>query len=296
MSDQPPLKAMLAFDAAMQSNSFAIAAKNLSVTPGAISQQIQKLEDWLGCPLFIRETRQIRPTAEAIAYWAVVQPALASIQRASHTLRHQQSNEVWLSLPPTLAAKWFAPRMTDLLSSHPEISLHLLASTTLVDFNRETIDLAIRYFDGNDAALDATLLFTDEARLYCSPSYCARLGLKEAAHLLHATLLHSTLHPHWPAWLEQFAGIAPSQSDTLPGLYFNQTLLAIEAAKHSRGVVLCSALLVEEEVRQGQLIEPFPYALPLSQAYYLVHTHQQALRPATKILKKWLMEIAEGNG
>ena len=59
-----------------------LAAQALHVTPGAVGQQISKLEAWLGAPLFVRGVRQIEPTAEAQHYWAVVQPALARIQQA----------------------------------------------------------------------------------------------------------------------------------------------------------------------------------------------------------------------
>lgn len=293
MSNYPPMKTLLAFDAAMQHNSFALAARDLHVTPGAISQQIQRLEEWLGCSMFIRETRQIRPTAEAINYWASVQPALAVIKQASHTLRHRKSNEVWLSLPPTFAAKWFAPRMADLIGRHPQLSLHLQASSALVDFEREHIDLAIRYFDGSDMALDASLLFHDEAHLYCAPSYAEELRLCHPSDLARTTLLHTTLHPHWTAWLQRFAHMNEADIACLPGLYFNQTLLAIEAAKHGRGVMLSSPLLVQQDCQQGLLVEPFTCALPLPQSYYLVHPHKTELRPAVQQLKSWLQTMAD---
>ena len=137
-----PLKAIAVFDAVMQHQSFAIAAQQLHVTPGAVGQQIQKLEAWLGAPLFVRTVRQIEPTAEAQQLWAEVQPALARIQQASEQLRLRQSSEVWLSMPPVLAAKWFAPRMAAFLQARPDVSLHLSASADVVDFDRDRVDLA----------------------------------------------------------------------------------------------------------------------------------------------------------
>lgn len=62
------MKALLAFDAAMKHNAFSEAARELNVTPGAIGQQINKLEEWLGTPLFIRSVRQIQPTLAALNY------------------------------------------------------------------------------------------------------------------------------------------------------------------------------------------------------------------------------------
>lgn len=64
----PPLNALVAFDAAMRARSFARAAGALSLTPGAIGQQIRKLEEWLNMPLFVRRVREVQPTTEGLAY------------------------------------------------------------------------------------------------------------------------------------------------------------------------------------------------------------------------------------
>lgn len=50
----PPLKALLAFEAASRHGSFSRAAEELGVTPSAISHHIQKLEDFLGVQVFSR--------------------------------------------------------------------------------------------------------------------------------------------------------------------------------------------------------------------------------------------------
>ena len=61
MSAYPPLKALIVLDTAMRTRSFSLAAEELCVTPGAVGQQIQKLEEWLGILLFTRQIRQVVP-------------------------------------------------------------------------------------------------------------------------------------------------------------------------------------------------------------------------------------------
>jgi LysR family glycine cleavage system transcriptional activator len=287
-----PIKSLLVFDAAMRHNSFALAAAELHVTPGAVGQQIQKLEDWLGCPLFIRSTRQVRPTAEAAAYWAGIGPALSRIRQASDGLRLSRAHEVWLSMPPTLAAKWFAPRMAEFLALHPGVSLHLGATTALADFERERIDLSIRHFDGIDPALDAELLCRDDVRLYCSPAYARQHRLETPDDLVRTTLLHTTLHPHWKDWLQKFSRLSPQQIDAMPSQHFDQGMLAIEAARHGQGAVLSSAILTKGEIREGALCEPFGLRLPVAKGYYVVHHRQAVLRPAALALRTWLIGAA----
>jgi LysR family glycine cleavage system transcriptional activator len=286
----PPLKALVALESAMRLGSFTLAADELSVTPGAIGQQIQKLEAWLGIALFIRQIRQVTPTAEGRAYFAQIQPAIAQIVEASRRVREARNQGVRLSMPPSLAAKWFAPRMADFLIAHPGIALNLSTSTAFVDFALDAVDLAIRYFNGIDANLSVQLLHADEARVYCSPAYAKQLKLKRPDDLQRATLLHNTLHPHWTSWLKRFSTLADGQIEKIGGLHVDQSLIAIEAAVRAQGVVLTSALLTEAEVADGSLIEPFDMALPLPTAYYLVHPHTTELQEGAKTLKAWFID------
>lgn len=291
MGSPLPIKSLLIFDAVMKHESFTLAADELHVTPGAVGQQIQKLEEWLGVSLFTRAVRQIHPTNDAVHYWSLIQPALAKIQQASDQLRLSQANEVWLSMPPTLAAKWFASRMAGFMTLRPDISLHLGATTVISDFERDRVDLAIRYFDGKDHALDARLLYQDEARLYCAPSYARKLNLKTPNDLARATLLHTTVQPHWNAWLRQFSQLTDAQIEAIPGQHFDQSLLAIETARFGQGAVLSSEFLTEPEMRDGSLVELFKLRLPLTKGYYVVHQKGVTLRPAVAALKEWLLRV-----
>jgi len=293
MKASPPLKALLCFDAAVRLNSFSLAADELNVTPGAVGQQIRNLEQWLGVSLFTRQIRQVQPTPDGQAYWAQIQPALTQIIEASHALRDRHNNNVWLNMPPSLAAKWFARRMAGFLESHPGVALHLSSSIALTDFSSERVDLAIRHFDGRAPELEVELLHQDDARVYCSPAYVEQMGLRDPADLCRAMLLHNTLHPHWPEWLQRFAGIGEEEGRRIPGIHFDQSLMAIEAARRHQGVVITSEWLTQEEVASGVLIEPFAQRLPLSKGYYLVQPKHSILRPTVQALKEWLIEQAD---
>jgi LysR family glycine cleavage system transcriptional activator len=297
MNSYPPLKSLLVFDAAMRTHSFSVAAAELYVTPGAVGQQIRKLEGWLGVALFVREVRQVVPTEEARAYWQRIQPALAEIADASRKVRDSRSMAVRLSMPPSFAAKWFTTRMAGLLTRYPGLELHLNASVQLVDFERDAVDLAIRYFDGKAPQLDATLLCNDEARVYCTPAYAAGLGLREPDDLQRATLLVTTMQPFWERWLGEFSRLAPAVVAALPRIHFDQGLMAIEAAKQGQGAVISSPLLVAAELAEGLLCEPFGLHLPLANAYYVVHHAKLPLRHAATLVKEWLVEeAAAGSG
>ena len=61
-----PMKSLMVFDAAMRHNSFTMAAEELHVTPGAVGQQIQKLEAWLGDTVLTAHTESTLTTPEAL--------------------------------------------------------------------------------------------------------------------------------------------------------------------------------------------------------------------------------------
>lgn len=287
MSNLPPLKSMIFFESALRHGSFSLAANELFVTPGAVGQHIRKLEQWLGVTLFTRQVRQIQPTLEGTAYYARIQPALTQLIQASRSLRQQKDDAVWITMPPSLAAKWFSHRMADFLTSYPDITLHLSSSTNVVDFGRDQVDLAIRYFDGQTDSLESTRLFPGKVRAYCSPDYGKHLT--QLDQLLDATLIRNSSHAHWNEWLNRFTSFTSKQIQNIKSLHMNETSLAIETARQSQGIVLTMPELIEEELTAGTLIQLFEHHLSPETGYYIVHQNMTVLRPPVQILKDWLI-------
>lgn len=271
MKTLPPLQTLVAFEAAARHMSFMKAAEELYVTPGAVGQSIHKLEDWLGVKLFHREVRKISLTEAGAAYFGRISTALGLISHASSVLKQRRHNEVRVSMPPSFARKWFVPRMPRFMDLHPEISLHIDASAALVDFDNESIDIAIRHFKAQESnRLDVELLFLDELRVYCSPRYCEKLQLKQSVNFAKATLLATKIHPYWERWLLQFTKLSGREISGIPTINFDASHLAIDTAKRDQGVVLTSTSLVEPEIAGGELVEPFEARLPVDDGYYLV--------------------------
>lgn len=287
MSNLPPLKSMVFFESAFRLGSFSLASNELFVTPGAVGQHIRKLEEWLGVTLFTRHVRQIQPTHEGAAYYARIQPALTQLIQTSQLLRQHQNDAVWITMPPSLAAKWFSHRMSKFLTSHPDITLHLSSSTNVVDFGRDQVDLAIRYFDGQTDSLESTQLFPGKVRAYCSPEYGRQITHLE--HLADATLIRNSSHAHWDEWLNRFTSLTPKQVQGIKSLYMNETSMAIETARLGQGIVLTMPELIEEELTAGTLVQLFEHHLAPETGYYIVHQNMTALRPPVQILKDWLI-------
>lgn len=289
MKAELPLKSIAYFDAVMRAGSLTAAADQLCVTPGAVGQQIRKLEAWLGVPLFLRATRKLHPTPEALSYWENVKPALRQLDEAHKDIRIDSNPEVRLSLPPALASKWLSRRMPLLMNEQPQLKLHLRATEALTDFDKDPIDFAIRYFDGKSSRLTVEPLLSDELRVYCHPAYRERLQLDEVIDIGKARLLHTLSHDHWPLWLSR-AGL--SHLDDCNGPYFDQSILSIEAARRGQGLVLTSPWLVEDELESGELIQLYEPALVVDRGFYIVYRPDIPMRPAARQLRQWLIDSA----
>src|SRR5256886_7255596 len=88
----PPLTALLAFERAASQLSFRLAARDLALSPSAISHQIRGLETQFGVKLFVRGARSVRLTTDGERYLAKVSLALATLQEAGRELMRHRSD------------------------------------------------------------------------------------------------------------------------------------------------------------------------------------------------------------
>ena len=196
-----PLRALQIFEAAARHQNFTAAGRDLGITQSAVSRKISELEAILGAQLFNRSgpnlslTRTGRSLAHRVSY------ALTDLQAACLDARSSPDRGVvTLSMLPSVAAKWLAPRLGQFASLHPEIDLRISASHSLVDFAADGIDGAIRYGRGSWPGLEATWLGSETVQPVCSPAALKDFGISTPSDLLSAPLIHSDIPEDWAAW------------------------------------------------------------------------------------------------
>ena len=149
MKALPPLNALKVFEAAARHLSFTKAADELHVTPGAVSQQIKALEDYVGGRLFRRTKRALLLTDAAQASLPILREAFDKLEEASRILTARgDSKRLTVSVAPSLAAKWLVPRLDRFHERMPDIEVWISADMEVVDFAVDDVDLAIRYGAG----------------------------------------------------------------------------------------------------------------------------------------------------
>ncbi len=296
----PGLRTLRAFDAAARHLSFTRAADDMGVTPAAISNQIKELEDQLGIELFIRTSRSMRLTKEGEILRTATTESLETLAKAIHRIKRLENrNQIRVSSTPSVAAKWLVPRLDGFLSAFPSADVRIDVSNTLVDFDRDDVDLAIRFGAGKYPGLRADLLFQDTLSPVCSPSLITKdRPLETPKDLLRHTLIHldwqasGSPWPNWRMWM-QAAGI--KDFDDKRGLHFGQTSLTIQAAIDGQGVALGDSNLVADDLAAGRLVKPFELSLkaPDSFSYFVITRLDTSETPLVNAFRDWCLAEAD---
>ncbi len=281
----PSLRAISAHEAAARLGNFTRAARELNVTQGAVSRQVQELERHLQADLFVRAGPRLRLTETGRAFAESSGQALDILRQAVRRARGGRDRRfVTLSMLPSVATKWLAPRLGRFMAQHEDIDLRVSASRNLVDFEAEGIDAAIRYGKGTWPGLRAELLGRESVFPVCAPAYAESFGMTTPADLLQATLLHADIEEDWAAWFGM-AGLSSERIQRGPRLGDDAAI--VQAAIDGQGVALGRSRLVADDLAGGRLISPFPGALPASFSYWFVWPAGQALTANLSAVFEW---------
>lgn len=290
----PSLSALRAFEAAARHQSAKQAAQELSVTATAISHQIRGLEEVLGVALFVRKPRQLELTPQGRELLHVLETAFDSIGSVVERLKTTPARQaVTLSTTPAVASRWLLPWVCMLRDSHPDIDLRFHASHEPVALDGVTADLAIRYGDGRWPGLIAEKLFDNTFVPACSP----HLKLQDVTDLPRHPLIHFQFRPQgisapvdWATW-QKLAKVP--ELDVSAGLVFSDETHAIAAAIGGQGVALMSRQLIEDELKEGRLVQPFGPELP-GKPFFLVYPESRRHAPAILAIRDWVMNVPGG--
>jgi LysR family glycine cleavage system transcriptional activator len=244
--------------------------------------------------LFRRLNRALVLTEEGQAYCRPVREAFEKLADASRRLRvREQSGALTVSVMASFAAKWLVPRLRGFREQHPEIDVRVSATEKLVDFDREDVDVAIRYGRGNWPGLRMDRLLREALFPVCSPKLLkGPVPLRKPADLVHHNLLHdSDWREDW--WVRWFAAAGIDSGGLRRALSFNHSNLMLQAAIDGLGVALSQEALAGDDLAAGRLVKPFDIELASEHAYYVVAPEATAERPKVKAFRDWLLAEAQ---
>lgn len=254
----PSLSALRVFEAAARLSSVSRAADELFVTHGAVSHQIHALEEQLGFALFQRQGRTVVLTSAGEALARAANTALRQLADTVSTLKSRANpDRLSVSVMPSFAGRWLAPRIGAFIDSHPEAEVNISATGTLADFARDAVDVSLRWGPGGYAGVRAELLMDDVLFPVLSPALCAGRRLETPADLDGLPLLRCE-GEDWQPWFEAAGLDWPEPGG---GLMMSDSGIVLQAAIEGQGVALARRSLAALALRAGKLVRPFDIAI-----------------------------------
>ncbi|MBE7636658.1 transcriptional regulator GcvA [Sneathiella sp. P13V-1] len=287
----PSNSGLKSFESAARHLSFNKAAEELNVTPGAVSRQIQSLEEFLGKTLFHRHHKKVELTAIGRQYHAEISQPLQKISAASDRIRTtSQNNTLSICTYPSFAVRWLIPRWAKLHEDFPDLNIQLTTSLNAADYLEDGFDMSIQVLkEGySQRGFNIDKLLDVKTFPVCSPTLAKEIRSFED--LNKFPLLHESPRPtDWPRWCE-YAGA--SKINANGGMNFESADMALHAAIEGIGVVIGIDILIREDIKNGRLVKLFDLERPSTHPFHVVTSTSSRRNPNIEHLKNWLLEEA----
>ena len=289
----PSTRALLVFDAIARHHGVGKAAEALSLTHGAVSQQLRSLETQLGVRLVQRSAHGSQLTDAGRRYHAQIAGDLVRLE--NHTLeamaQRPDGTRLLVGAVPGFAERWLMPRMPAFAAMQPACSVHLQIFPTHIYMDEPAFDVGVQYDDAVWPGAQARALLPEHCVVVCSPQAPERRALARGD-FRSATLLQlSSRLSAWEEWLSQ-ANIERAPTNTVAGHRFDLFSMLVEAVRGGLGVGLVPHYLVERELRSGELVLAHPKVCRSRRGYSVFTAPRKAQDPVVDAFVRWLGEVA----
>ncbi|WP_158272115.1 LysR substrate-binding domain-containing protein [Marinicauda salina] len=286
----PPFAALRAFEAVVRLQSFKDAAHELNVTPSAISHQLRRLEDEVGCRLMRRDRNGVELTPQGQRYASIVTRAMERIAEATSELRWEVGACLTLQAYSTFTIRWLLGRLPDYESATGQPPVRLVTSQLDVDLASEPVDACIFIGHPTRSDVDYTYLFSSRVFPVCSPDYLAAAPpLREPSDLRAHTVLQ--VYPSAEDWSVWLASAGVTGVNISGDSRFDSYDHALNAASRGLGVALAIEPFAEDDIASGRLVEPFPDArASLPRHWYFASLSSRRDLEKVSLFRDWLVD------
>jgi DNA-binding transcriptional LysR family regulator len=284
---------MIAFVRAVELGGFSPAAREIGLSPSAVSKLVTRLEDRLGVQLMVRTTRRLALTPEGEAFFQRSQRILAEMEEAeSEVSQFRRSPRGLLRMHTGVAfgLHQLARVLPEFLDHYPEIRLDLTVTDREVDLVEEGVDLAIRMGPLAESSLHARRICDLERVICAAPRYLKRHGTPRTP---------DDLARHNCIWITTLPALRRWPFDTPDGqrlvevsgnVVANNAETMLQLALMGVGIVRLVDALVGEPIGKGELVpiltdchhvEPVPL--------YAVYPHGRQRSPKVTAMVNFLV-------
>ncbi|HYC38410.1 MAG TPA: LysR family transcriptional regulator [Usitatibacter sp.] len=285
---------MTAFVRAVELGGFSLAARDMGLTPSAISKLVTRLEDRLGVRLLNRTTRKLALTPEGEAYFHRTQRILADIREAEDEVgrfRAQPKGLLRVNVGTAFGMHQLAPALPEFLARHPDLQVELTVTDRVVDLIEEGADIGIRLGTLPDSSLVARKICDLERVVCASPAYLAKHGTpRRPEDLLRHNCLAISYSPTLRRWPFK-GGDGVRHLEVSGNVSANTAEALLQLALAGMGVIRLSDAIVGKAIAEGRLVALLPELhqadpLPL----HAVYPHGRHRSPRVAAMIDFLVE------
>ena len=277
---------MSVFVRVVERGSFSEVARELGLTPSAVSKLVSRLEDRLDVRLLRRTTRSLQPTPEGLAFYERSQRILLEIEEAESEVmrfRERPRGRLRMNVGVAFGLHALAPMLPRFLDRYPEVKVELLITDRHVDLMEEGADLGVRIGEMTGSSFVARKI-CDLHRVICAaPEYLARHGTPDSPDALarHNCLAVQGI-PELQRWpfdddtgrrvVEVSGSVAADNADAL-----------LQLAMAGVGIIRLTDLLVGTAIHRGALVPILTHCHhvdPVPMYVYYPHERHRAARVA----------------
>src|SRR5712691_4844511 len=251
---------MEAFVRSVEQGGFSAAARELKLTPSALSKLVTRLERALGARLLHRTTRKLSTTAEGELFLARCRRILTEMEDAENEVgrsRERPRGKLRLHIGVGVATHCVVPTLPRFNERYPEVQVELIIEDRDFDLVKEGIDISVRPGPPADAPAVARKLGDFERVVCASPDYLARHGTPRTPDDLtqhRCILLTLPGRAQWP--FDTPAGRRVVQ--ITPSLSANNNDSVLQLALMGLGIVHLNDFIVGDDLRRGRLLHVLP--------------------------------------
>lgn len=274
--------------------SFTAAARIAGITPAAVSRSIARLEERLGVSVFTRSTRRISLTDAGALYFQRCKEILGQLADAERELTGAQvlpSGLVRISVPTTFGHYRVLPVLPAFNALYPDIRLEVQLSNQSVDLTGP-YDLAIRGRAIPDSTLVARHLEDAQLVTLAAPQYLAANGTPSCLEDLDR---HNCIGFQRPAtgqpiaWLFNYNGQIVEKLTQGNVCFIDDVLGGVTYACHGGGIMQTYDFIVQEQLKQGTLVEILPAYKGGFRPFSLLYSNNRHKPARVKVLIDFLV-------
>jgi LysR family glycine cleavage system transcriptional activator len=284
----PSMNGMFTFEAAARHGNFSKAAKELNVTPAAVSRMISRLEEHLDTPLFIRQPGGASPTESGRLLFEAISRGFSGVENALREIQDRRIGieTVSLSVSTGFTTHWMMPRMGKFKKQFPTVDLRFQLIMGALSGGVNDVDLGMRFVNGSDARHEAVFVMPEILVPICSPAYRESHG--SHGHVKRTPDTTISLSEAEPDWSRLFS--PAKEGDISNSMIFSDYAIVVQAALLGQGVALGWLNVVAHWLRTQALVPASEHVMTTARQCHLVRLREKPARPIVMEVRDWLIK------